>query len=134
MAGSILKFRLFGQKKLSQRFSEISKKIKKLSAPMKVAAIIGYRDVMRHFQAEEGPTGRWKPLKYRKGKILQDTGRLRQSISFRSDMTSAKIGTNLIYAATHQFGRGAIPKRPFLWLSPAARENITKRVFKYVTN
>jgi phage gpG-like protein len=28
-----------------------------------------------------------------------------------------RVGTNKVYAATHQFGRGAIPARPFLGLS-----------------
>lgn len=37
-------------------------------------------------------------------KILQDTGKLRNSISIANTKTKAIIGTNLIYATTHQFG------------------------------
>lgn len=44
--------------------------------------------------------------KKRKGtaKILQNTGRLRNSISAGNTRTKAIVGTNLIYAPTHQFG------------------------------
>lgn len=49
---------------------------------------------------------------------LSDTGQLRNSISHQADATGVTVGTNLIYAATHQFGRmgprGRIPARPFM--------------------
>ncbi|WP_130472361.1 phage virion morphogenesis protein [Candidatus Magnetaquicoccus inordinatus] len=55
------------------------------------------------------------------GKTLQDSGRLAASINARSSSESAAVGTNLIYAAIHQFGgqagrnkRVTIPPRPFL--------------------
>jgi phage gpG-like protein len=37
-------------------------------------------------------------------KILQRTGRLASSITPAHDATSATVGTNLVYAAIHQFG------------------------------
>lgn len=36
--------------------------------------------------------------------ILRDTGRLASSISSRADQDSVTIGTNVVYAAIHQFG------------------------------
>lgn len=53
---------------------------------------------------------RWADLKsvrIRRGagyKILQDTGRLAGSITPSSDDTTARVGTNLVYARIHQFG------------------------------
>jgi phage virion morphogenesis protein len=56
-------------------------------------------------------------------KILRDTGRLANSINHHSDKTSVTVGTNVVYAAMHQFGGtkaqwphlwGNIPARPFL--------------------
>ncbi|HPL75678.1 MAG TPA: phage virion morphogenesis protein [Candidatus Sumerlaeota bacterium] len=47
-------------------------------------------------------------------KILMDSGRLANSITFEANDKQVEIGTNLVYAATHQFGRGAIPARPYL--------------------
>ena len=47
-------------------------------------------------------------------KILIDTGRMRASSFATSGPRSIKFGTNTVYAATQQLGRGAIPPRPFL--------------------
>lgn len=95
------------------------------------------------FRAQKDPWGQaWARLsavtlrRRRKGprkgsdKILRDTGRLANSINYRADKTSVSVGSNVIYAAVHQFGaergafgrtrRGApipwgkIPSRPFL--------------------
>jgi phage virion morphogenesis protein len=67
------------------------------------------------FRAEKDPWGTpWKKLKAatlrarrgrRKGaKILRDTGRLAGSINYRATADSVTVGTNVIYAAIHQFG------------------------------
>ena len=46
----------------------------------KKISILAFKDIQDHFRKEAGPNGRWKPLKLRKGRILQDTGRLRGSL------------------------------------------------------
>jgi len=93
----------------------------------------------RDSQAPDG--GRWAPLSpvtialRRQGssKPLLDTGRLRNSITRAVGVRDVVIGTNVIYAGTHQFGarkgqygktrRGApipwgnVPARPFLGMS-----------------
>lgn len=64
------------------------------------------------------------------GAILQDTGELKRSIKATHTNDTATIGTNLVYAPTHQFGArqgefgrsdrntplpwGNIPARPFI--------------------
>lgn len=86
------------------------------------------------------------------GKTLTDSSRLRTSIHARSSAKGAEIGTNTIYAATHQFGDPGrtiraknkrmlsfqiggkwyhkkqvtikIPARPFLGLSDSDREEV----------
>lgn len=45
------------------------------------------------------------------GKILQRSGRLAGSIAQSHDATSARVGTNVVYAAIHQFG-GEIQRHP----------------------
>ena len=63
------------------------------------------------FKAQQGPDGPWKPsLRARlgKGKTLVQTARLRNSIRSRADEKGFAVGTNVIYAARHQFG----DKRP----------------------
>lgn len=59
-----------------------------------------------------------------KRKALIRTGRLRSSISWKVRGTRIYVGTNVVYAAIHQFGgfagrgrRVRIPARPFLGLS-----------------
>lgn len=49
-------------------------------------------------------------------KILFDRGRLAGSMGFRVRKNVLEFGTNLVYAATHQFGdkKRKIPARPYL--------------------
>jgi phage virion morphogenesis protein len=49
--------------------------------------------------------------------LLQNEGDLLDSIQWAVSGDSVEIGSNLVYAATHQHGRGAIPARPYLGLS-----------------
>jgi phage virion morphogenesis protein len=91
------------------------------------------------FHDARDPYGRpWAPLteltvsRRREGSAvpLRDTGRLMNSLTYRADADSVEVGTNVIYAGTHQFGArqgafgrtrrggpipwGDIPARPFL--------------------
>lgn len=99
--------------------------------------------VEENFQQEGRPrwedkmSGKTEEARRRKGqkppyKLLQDSGRLRDSIQQQSGPMSASVGTdNTIYAAIHQFGgragkghRVAIPARPFLSLADDDVEEI----------
>ena len=100
------------------------------------AAIEMYRGVIQNFNHESGPEGKWKALKKKRerggGKILQDRGFLRGSILFHAEKNNAIVSTNLIYAATHQYGRRFIPARPFMWISDKLRDSLTDRYGKFV--
>lgn len=52
-------------------------------------------------------------------KPLIDTGRLRRSITTRVKPMAIEYGTNVVYAATQQFGTTRIPARPFLPVTPS---------------
>ena len=62
------------------------------------------------FRNEEAPDGtKWKPSKRtstsrKREKILTNTGRLKRSINSKADRRGFAVGTNVVYAATHQFG------------------------------
>ena len=59
--------------------------------------------------------------------LLIEEGGLQESIQSLSTSDEVRVGSNLIYAATHQFGdeeRG-IPARPYLGLSDEDREDIS---------
>lgn len=95
------------------------------------------------------------------GQILQDSGRLASSITSASDNDSAEVGTNVKYAAIHQFGGktrphvirprnkkalafggrvvkqvnhpgSTIPARPFLQLDPSDENEIIETVENYL--
>lgn len=61
----------------------------------------------RHFEQERDPDGNPWPASLRalteSGQTLTKTARLRQSITTRVTPTSAEVGTNVVYAAIHQF-------------------------------
>jgi phage gpG-like protein len=67
------------------------------------------------FIDSESPYGvPWEPISHRDGQPLIDTGRLRGSIAYETTPLSLRLGSNVVYAATHQFGRDPIKARPFL--------------------
>ena len=119
---------------LNKKIQSIESKAKNPRIEMAKVKTVMYQDVMNHFKKEQGEKRPWKSIDYRKGKILQDTGRLRASIRPSSDNTSATVGTNLDYAATHNYGRGSIPQRKFMWLSKEAIDSIKRRIGRFVVS
>ena len=105
------------------------------------------------FEREETPEGAKWPASLRAivegGRTLTDTGRLMQSITHEASDSGVAVGTNVLYAAIHQFGgkitaktgkglvfKGAgdqwvrkqsvtIPARPFLGLDDEDEAEIT---------
>ncbi len=85
------------------------------------------RSTQDRFKSQTAPDGAaWEALaprtakrkKYNPDKVLTERGFLRKGIVWQLlNQTTVEIGSNLKYAATHQFGRGNIPARPFLGLS-----------------
>lgn len=69
----------------------------------------------RHMVSEEIPTifaeggPGWPPPKYRSGQALMDTGKLRDSISFRTTDRTLIVGTHTVYGGIHQRGGTITP-------------------------
>lgn len=99
------------------------------AAPLEEIGIYLHRRAIEGFQAQRDPWGvAWHPLSpetvQRKGsdRILEDTGRLRQSIAWRLiGRDAVAVGTNVEYAPYHQSGTHAIPRRPFLPIAEDGR-------------
>ena len=69
-------------------------------------------DAKLNFRRQHDPEGNpWAPLKLRAGRILSDTGRLRNSLSYKTGDDEVEVGTNVLYAKTHQFGATIKPKK-----------------------
>lgn len=89
----------------------------------------------------QGGRPKWLGLQYRNGKPLVDTGALRDSISQLYDNDTALVGTNLVYAAIHNFGGMAgrnrkvrIPQREFLVLTNEDKQDLMDDVQDYFRN
>lgn len=89
----------------------------------------GYRKTLKRIKGSQS-----KAFQRNMGsaKILQDGGVLRRSIATESGSFHALIGTTLKYAATHQYGRGRIPARPFIGLSQAGEERIVQMMLDWI--
>lgn len=92
----------------------------------------------QRFSTQRAPDGTaWQALhprtlkhkKHNKNRILTERGFLRSNIRYQIlSPKTVEIGTNLAYAATHQYGRDAIPARPFLGLSASDQQTIEKAI------
>jgi len=88
----------------------LSTRMSHLAPVMRVIAGLLEDRTAENFATESGPLGKWPAIKPPKNKarthpkILRDTSRLKASITTRYSETTAEIGTNVIYAAIHQFG------------------------------
>lgn len=65
-------------------------------------------------------------------RILQDTGRLKGSVQHWAGHTHVEYGSNLEYAAAHQYGRGRMPARPYLVVHPADNAYIVKAIERHI--
>lgn len=124
-----------------------------LSAPLDEIGGYVTAETQSRFERGHGPDGRaWPPSirvqMHQGGQTLVDTGRLRDSITWRATRRAVTIGSNVVYAAIHQLGgriraRSAkalkfhipgvgwrttaavnIPARPFLGINAGDRREI----------
>jgi len=72
-------------------------------ALLAAAGSIVRESVRTNFAAGGRPT-KWKAIKARDGQPLRDTGRLQNSITSQVSGDAVYVGTNVKYAAVHQFG------------------------------
>lgn len=115
-------------KRLQSKFRKLAQGIKQRRAMMNRIGVQLLNAVSQNFKEQGHEGAAWEPLKPRtlarrrtgrgvkksRGRILEDTGQLRRSFAAEADNDSVRVGSNVIYAPTHEFGRGAIPKRPML--------------------
>lgn len=129
---------------------KLSRNVKKAQSVLFVAAqAYAFQDIIQHFSDESGPNGKWpdwSPATQKayaaKGwsgnKILQATGRLRQSLlpgrgGIRKEGSDAvRLFTNIVYGARHNYGGGGIPQREFMWISDAAQEKMASTVAQMI--
>ncbi len=113
-----------------------------MTVPLKQAAVAMAADTKENFAGSHDPMGKpWPPLQHprrnSKGhdQILRDKGLLMASVTAGGTghvetLTTTQLvwGTNLIYAATHQYGDPSrnIPQRQFLGWSPKLVQTVDR--------
>lgn len=108
----------------------------------------GFKDIITHFKQEQGPDGKWENLKRStiekrtkgagvgRAKILQDTGRLRNSIinklTRRRGHDQIEMFSNVSYSGKHDRGDSSenLPQRQFMWLSDGAQELMAQTIIE----
>jgi len=142
-------------KEVQKKFDTMLRRIENPKSEMEIIAGKAYKNVVQHFQNEEGKSGKWKGLaessakKRRPGmsqkkaaikgiksavKLLQDTGRLRNSLRWRTLTNEIHVYTQIIYAAVHNFGynKRNITQREFLWLDQQTIKSIYKSIVNFI--
>jgi phage virion morphogenesis protein len=145
---------------LQSAFAQLTQRMDDLQPVMTSIGEYMVRATDDRFRNQQDPEGNpWAPLSAatlavkRNNKILTERGRLRGSITYKATSNSVEIGTNLIYAPTHQFGatiraknkkylywKGAshpvkevvIPARPFLGVSEQDEQKILGIIENYL--
>lgn len=108
---------------------DVSRRLQKVASPdfnLRMARNLAEEartQISDGFQKERDPYGRrWEPPKYRKGKALQDTGRMAASVSTSASARGFRIDIPVKYAAPHQYGAHIAPHsrvgRQVLWNNP----------------
>ncbi|MBR0253933.1 MAG: phage virion morphogenesis protein [Synergistaceae bacterium] len=139
----VIKTQIQGLENIRNKLNLMSNNLRDLTPFWQlVGSYIKKQTVNERFNKEQSPSGeKWKPLKHpskKKGKrkILTDTGTLRRSINFKANHDSAVVGSNLKYAAVHQFGgrKKNIPARPFLGVNASEMKHISQMLSLYIKN
>ena len=114
------------------KFKHMTDEMNNPQTAMKSIGLRGFKDITDHFNRSESPSGKWKPLKSRKGKPLMDTGRLRMAFSFRYMKRAVELIKDVKYAIYHNKSKSNqgiapnIPKREFMWISEPVKKTMTK--------
>lgn len=97
----------------------------------------------QRFDSASSPTGEpWRPsnrAKKQGAKTLRKSGNLLRSITHRASNDEVVWGTNVVYAAIHQFGGKAgrrrsatIPARPYLGISDQDESLVENEVYRFL--
>ena len=121
MSGAAIRIEVQGEHKIGRALKRLMGRMKDLTPVMDAIGQELMTSTDFRFKTETDPKGvPWKPSMASydrgpspaggrfgnpdRGKTLTDTGRLRQSINRRASRDEVIVGTNVQYAAIHQFG------------------------------
>lgn len=129
-----------------QLLEELRRRMSDLRPVMEAVGQVVQSGTQQRFVDQAAPDGTpWTPLRpatlarRRRGRtttgsiqILRDTGRLMNSISYQASSSQVSVFTNVLYASTHQLGRGRIPARPFFGYTDSDQAAIIEILNGYI--
>jgi len=132
MAGSFIQVEFRGLKSLTKAINKLLKQGQNLEPALREVGEYLVESTQQRFVDMQAPDGSpWEPLelatiakKKRPERILTESGTLADTLSYQLETDALLIGSNMEYAATHQFGRDEIPARPFLGIAPFERDEV----------
>ena len=108
MAGASLGFTTQGHRVVEQRLHALAAQFGDLSPLMDIFGLYLESSTIERFDTETAPDGsKWTPsirARDQGGKTLTDKGLLKASQTYRAGSDEVEWGSNLIYAAPHNFG------------------------------
>lgn len=121
-------------REVSQLFRQIKNRVSDMTPLMNIIGETIRSSVVYNFEVGGRPE-KWPESNraiLQDGQTLVDTGRLRTSINYQAGRDRVEVGTNVVYAAIHQFGQGRIPKREFLLVQNEDLEEIREATIEYL--
>ena len=119
-----------GTKRLQSKFKKLARGLKNRRTLMNRIGVQLLNAVARNFKDQGHEGTPWEALKPHtlarrrtgkgvkkgrgRGRILEDTGKLRGSFAKEATNDSVRVGSNVEYAPTHEFGSGPVPRRKML--------------------
>lgn len=134
---------IYSDDEIRSRLQELQRRLRDLTPVMKNIGEMLLLSTDQRFETETGVDGLpWLPnsprteaqkrAQGRINKILQNTGRLRASVTYVATSDRVIVGTNVAYAAKPQKGIGQ-PKREYLGISQEDRRNIIVFLDSYLS-
>lgn len=142
----MLEVKVEGMAVVKKRFKEMQDKSKNPRHAMDVIGAKAFKDVINSFAIEENEDGQaWakfkdpktgkrisrRPTKRGGTKLLQDTGRLRNSIRWAANNLEARVFTKVKYAGYHEYGKNAM-HRSFMWVNARLRLQFMKDLLDFI--
>lgn len=134
MAGSFISVDVVGQKQIGQALNRLLKQGSDLEPALRDIGEYLLESTQQRFIDQQAPNAEpWDPLspktlakKKRQDRVLTETGTLVDTLHYQLGVNQLTLGSNMEYAATHQFGRESdgIPARPFLGIAVFERVEI----------
>jgi len=134
MAGAFIEVSVVGASAIANALNQLLQQSGNLNPALADIGEYLLDSTQQRFVDQQAPDGTpWDPVspktlkkKKRKDRVLTETGTLADTLNYQLGANQLMLGSNLEYAATHQFGREAdgIPARPFLGIAPFEQTEI----------